>query len=95
MNFGGVHKAGERCKSTDLRLELIGFDVESGKIRSTNGRIALVDINGNEAASWSFSSMLLHWNRKHNQACYVPSLSDKAAIRRYMYGGNKCQDLIN
>jgi hypothetical protein len=88
MNFGGVHKAGERCKLTDLQLDLIGFDVESGKIRSTDGRIVLVDINGNEAASWSFSSLLLHWNRKHNQACYVPSLSDKSAIRRYMYGGS-------
>ncbi len=88
MNFGGIHKSGERHKLTALQLDLIGFDVESGKIRSTDGRIALIDINGNEAASWSFSSMLLHWNRKHNQACYVPSLSDKASIRRYMYGGN-------
>jgi hypothetical protein len=88
MNFGGIHKAGERHKLTDLRLDLIGFDVESGKIRSTEGRIALVDLVGNEAASWSFSSMLLHWNRKHNQACYVPSLSNTTTIRRYMYGNN-------
>lgn len=58
MNFGGIHKSGERHKLTALQLDLIGFDVESGKIRSTDGRIALIDINGNEAASWSFSSML-------------------------------------
>ncbi len=88
MNFGGIHKSGERHKLTDLQLNLIGFDVVSGKIRNTDGRIALVDIKGNEAASWSFSSMLLHWNRKHNQACYVPSLSNSAATRRYMYGDN-------
>lgn len=30
--------------------------------------------------------MLLHWNRKHNQACYVPSLSDTIAERKYKYG---------
>ena len=87
INFGGVHKNGLRHTSTNLEMQLIGFDVESGKIRNSNGRIALVDIDGNEAASWSFSSMLLHWNRKkHNQACYVPSLSEKINERKYKYG---------
>jgi len=86
MNFGGIHKAGERQKSTDLQLELIGFDVQNGKIRSTDGRIALVDTDGNEAASWGFAEMMLHWNRKHNQACYVPSLNDTEPTRRYMFG---------
>ena len=88
INFGGVHKVDIVHKLTNLKLQLIGFDTESGKIRSTNGRIALVDNNNNEAASWSFSSMLLHWNRKHNQACYVPSLSDTAQNRKYKYGNN-------
>ena len=32
--------------------------------------------------------MLLHWNRKHNQACYVPSLSDTDSNRQYKYGNN-------
>lgn len=86
INFGGVHKTNVRHHSTNLEMQLTGFDTESGKIRSTNGRIALVDIDGNEAAAWSFSSMLLHWNRKHNQACYVPSLSDKTDGRKYKYG---------
>ena len=86
INFGGVHKAGSRHASTNLEMQLIGFDIESGKIRNSNGRIAPVDVHGNEAASWSFSSMLLHWNRKHNQACYVPSLSDTIAERKYKYG---------
>ncbi len=88
INFGGVHKVNERLKLTNLELQLIGFDEESGKIRSSNGRIALVDIAGNETASWSFSSMLLHWNRKHNQACYVPSLSETNNERQYKYGNN-------
>lgn len=88
INFGGVHKAGIRHASTNLEMQLIGFDNDSGKIRNSNGRISLVDIQGNEAASWSFASMLLHWNRKHNQACYVPSLSETTTERRYKYGNN-------
>lgn len=86
LNFGGVHKVGEKHHLTDLTMQLIGFDVESGRIRNTNGRIALLDEKENETASWSFSSMLKHWNRKHNQACYVPSLSEIKPERKYKYG---------
>lgn len=86
MNFGGIHKTGVRHQLTNLKMQLIGFDSETGKIRNTNGRIALVDTNNNEAASWSFSSMLLHWNRKHNQACYVPSQTVIEITRQYKYG---------
>ena len=86
LNFGGVHKVGEKHHLTDLTMQLIGFDVESGKIRNTNGRIALLDEKENETASWSFSSMLKHWNRKHNKACYVPSLSETNPERKYRYG---------
>lgn len=86
INFGGIHKINERLKLTNLEMQLIGFDLETGKIRSSNGRIALLDIDGNETASWSFSSMLIHWNKKHNQACYVPSLSDTTDERQYKYG---------
>jgi hypothetical protein len=88
INFGGVHKAGIIHPSTKLEMQLIGFDIETGKIRNANGRISLVDLEGNETASWSFSSMLLHWNRKHNQACYVPSLSETENDRQYKYGNN-------
>jgi hypothetical protein len=86
INFGGIHKAGVRNPLTNLELQLIGFDVESGKIRNTSGCIALLDVRGNETASWSFSSMLLHWNRKHHMACYVPSLSEFNQGRFYKYG---------
>lgn len=86
INFGGVHKIGIRHLLTNLEMQLIGFDAESGKIRNSTGRISLVDIKGNETASWSFSSMLLHWNRKHHQACYVPSLSETGLERQYKYG---------
>lgn len=86
MNFGGVHRAGEVHPRTTLRLDLIGFDIQESKIRNTNGMIALVDPQDNIAASWNFPSMLLHWNRKHNQACYVPSLSQTSPERMYKYG---------
>lgn len=85
MNFGGIHKSGERHPRTNLQLGLIGFDPASGKIRNTDGKIVLLDKNNKEAASWSFSSILLHWNRKHNQACYIPSLSETAQGRKYKY----------
>lgn len=88
MNFGGVHKTGVVHPLTNLKMQLIGFDEQTGKIRNTNGRIALVDVKGNETASWSFSSMLLHWNRKHNQACYIPSQSETHYERQYKYGNN-------
>lgn len=88
INFGGIHKTGIIHQLTNLEMKLIGFDTESGKIRSTNGRIALIDKQQNEAASWSFASILLHWNRKHNQACYVPSLSISGNARQYWYGNN-------
>jgi len=85
-NFGGIHKSGKRHKTTGLQLELVGFDPASGKIRNSNGVIALIDKEENIAASWSFSTLLLHWNRKHNQACYVPSLSSTDPERKYQYG---------
>lgn len=86
INFGGIHKVGAIQISTKLQLKLIGFDQESGKIRNANGSISLLDLNGEETASWSFATLLLHWNRKHNQACYVPSLSEKTDGRKYKFG---------
>lgn len=88
INFGGVHRVGEKHKRTRLTLQLTGFDNESGKIRNTDGKIVLVDTNEAEAASWSFASLLKHWNKKHNQACYIPSLSQTKPTRKYMYGEN-------
>jgi hypothetical protein len=86
LNFGGIYKVGQRHQKTNLELQLLGFDTAEGKIRNADGSIALIDNNGNIAASWSFTSMLAHWNRKHNQSCYVPSLSNKSQDRQYKYG---------
>lgn len=86
MNFGGIHKIGKVHPLTHLEMRLVGFDQSSGKIRNSDGKIVLLDRNENEAASWSFSSMLLHWNRKHNKACYVPSQSMKNGFLKYKFG---------
>lgn len=77
MNFGGIHKFGNMQPSTSLKLIIEGFDSESKKITNTNGFIGLIDKNEGIAASWSFTSLLKHWNRKHANACYIPSLNRK------------------
>lgn len=88
INFGGVHRCGVKHDRTKITLELPGFDIESGKIKNTLGCIALIDDHGNEAASWSFTSLLEHWRRKHAQASYVPSLTRKKPEQQYYFGNN-------
>jgi hypothetical protein len=88
MNFGGIHKVDFRHPTTNLKMILDGFDTASGKIRNASGKIALIDDASNVAASWSYSTLILHWNRKHNQACYVPSLSEQGQTLKYKYGNN-------
>ncbi|GGF33412.1 MvaI/BcnI family restriction endonuclease [Echinicola rosea] len=88
INFGGIHKVGIRHPRTKLRMELIGFDNSINKIKQTDGRIALIDDYGTEAASWSFTSLIKHWNRKHNQACFIPSISLTVPERKYHFGSN-------
>lgn len=86
MNFGGIHKINQYQSLTNLTMCLVGFDVSTGKIVSTDGRIALIDSQGNEAACWHFSNLLQHWNRKHHQACYVPCKSIDKPHKQYQYG---------
>jgi len=92
LNFGGVHKYGITQESTKLKLIIAGFDSESKKIIDTSGFIGLIDEADNIAASWSFVSLLKHWNTKHANACYVPSLIRKDenlypfSKQQYSYG---------
>lgn len=88
INFGGIHKVGEVQSTTNLRLELLGFDTETNKIKNSDGKICLLDNKDKEAASWSFASLLKHWNRKHNLACYVPSQNQSEPNLQYKYGNN-------
>ena len=94
MNFGGVHKYGVSHESTKLKLTISGYDLSMNKITDTNGFIGLIDSVENIAASWSFVSLLKHWNRKHSNACYVPSKNRKDehlytfSKQQYHYGNN-------
>lgn len=94
LNFGGIHKFGTTQETTNLKLVIDGFDSQSKKITKTNGFIGLIDTNDTIAASWSFVSLLKHWNTKHANACYVPSQNRKDeqlnpfSKQQYFYGNN-------
>jgi hypothetical protein len=85
INFGGVHKVGKPQKLTGLTLTLVGYDPSTGKITDQSGRVALLDAGGEEAATWSFTDLMTHWNRKHPFAAYVPSMHD-IPENSYRYG---------
>lgn len=86
LNFGGVHKVGERHKTTRLTMILQGYDESHCRIADANGAVMLVSDKGKVAASWAFSGLLAHWSRKHMRAVYVPSLCRTEPIRQYCYG---------
>lgn len=85
-NFGGIYSCQKTAHGdTGLRMTLRGFDAAAGKISDMDGGLALVTQDGEEAATWSFSGLMAHWNRKHAQAAYVPSLF-RTPPPEYSYG---------
>lgn len=85
-NFGGIYNClKDAHPDTGLRMTIIGFDPVSGKITDMDGGLALVTEHGEEAATWSFSGLMAHWNRKHAQAAYVPSMI-RTPPPEYRYG---------
>lgn len=86
LNFGGVHRAGERQPSTGLTMRLMGYDSVKGKITDAGGAIVLVSDEGEVAAAWAFSGLLAHWSRKHTRAAYVPSMRRTEPRWQYAYG---------
>lgn len=88
MDFTGYHKCGVFQKKSALTLNIEGFDFLTNKIIDANGGIYLFDKEDNIAASWSFSKMLTHWNKKHAKASYVPSLLNITPNRQYRYSNN-------
>lgn len=85
LNFGGVHKVGERHHLTNLTMTLDGFNAETGKIERPDGGVVLYDDNGNNAAEWKFSHMIEHWKHKHAKAAYIPSNKNTPPLQ-YRYG---------
>lgn len=66
-------------------MVLNGYDKSAGKITDLDGGMALIDAAEKVAASWTFKGMMAHWNRKHAQAAYVPSLF-RTPPPQYSYG---------
>lgn len=86
LNFGGIYTCLKTHHAdTGVRIVVDGFDAASGKITNLDGSIALIDRCDVVAASWSFKGMMAHWNRKHAQAAYVPSLF-QTPPPEYRYG---------
>ncbi|HQR66897.1 MAG TPA: MvaI/BcnI family restriction endonuclease [Thermoanaerobaculia bacterium] len=85
-NFGGIHTATRRHGGTGLMLSVEGFDPGTKKIGDPRGVVALVSASGEVAASWAFSSLMEHWNRKHALAAFVPSLVRKQPELSYLFG---------
>ena len=88
FNFGGWYDCQRAHHAlTGLRMTLTGYDERAGKITDLDGGMALVDATDEIAASWTFKGMMAHWNRKHAQAAYVPSLF-RAPPPEYRYGAH-------
>lgn len=85
LNFGGAHKIDRKNIRTRLTLHLEGFDHDRGKIVDASGGLVLRGERDEIAAGWPFPTLLDHWNRKHAQAVYVPSLK-KDSPPMYRFG---------
>ncbi len=86
--FTGTHRAGEKCTTSGLRMEVRGFDPENEKIIDTGGGIFLLDTNESVAAGWMFRDLFEHWKRKHAQAAYVPYIVRESVPKAYWFGKN-------
>jgi hypothetical protein len=86
FNFGGIYTCDKDYHAdTGLRIAVDGYDPASGTITDLNGGIMLLNREQEAAATWSFKNMMQHWNRKHAQAAYVPSLF-RTPPPEYAYG---------
>jgi hypothetical protein len=85
INVGGIHVVGKLQDLTGFTLTLVGYNASTGKITDQRGRIALVHTSGEEAATWAFADLMVHWNKKHPFAAYVPSMHNRSE-NKYRYG---------
>ena len=86
LNFGGVHKVGEKHATTGLTLTLEEFDAIDGKILTKSAGISLLTDTGYEAATWTYVDLMNHWNHKYAQTAYIPSLKRTDPQLQYSYG---------
>jgi hypothetical protein len=86
LNFGGTYYCDKPVLLTGVTLKLTGYDNKKGQIEDPTGGITLIGRKGEIAAIWLYSDLLKHWERKHNQTAYVPSLCQKGTPPKYWYG---------
>lgn len=77
MYFTGLHRVGTVAKKTSLTMQVEGFDPANPKKMDVTGNVVLIDSQGIVVASWPFATLLLHWNKKHAYAAYVPYVTQK------------------
>lgn len=85
LYFTGTHRAGLRNKKTKLSLGVRGFNTFRGVIDDVNGAVELLTDSGVCAAAWSFSDLMIGWNKKHAHAAYVSYESEKIRTPAYRY----------
>lgn len=85
LYFTGTHRANDRNAKTGLTLNVRGFNPVNRKIEDVSGAVELLTDAGHCAAAWSFSNLMIGWNKKHAQAAYVPYESEKIAEPAYRY----------
>lgn len=87
-NFGGRFLHGRRLERTGLTLTLRGADALTGRIIDAEGAIELTNDAGEVAAGWPFASLIGHWNRKHSEVAYVPSLQRRIEPSAYRFASS-------
>lgn len=85
LYFTGTHRAGARNKKTGLNMVVRGFNLSKALIEDVNGAVELQTDNGDCAAAWSFTDLMIGWNKKHAQAAYVSYESEKILAPAYRY----------
>lgn len=85
LYFTGTHRVNNRNTKTGLTLIVRGFNPVSGLIEDVDGAVELLTDTGHCAAAWSFSNLMIGWNKKHARAAYVPYESEKIAAPAYRY----------
>lgn len=85
LYFTGTHRVGMRNEKTGLSLVVRGFNPTREFIEDVNGAVELQTDNGDCAAAWSFTDLMIGWNKKHAQAAYVSYESEKILAPAYRY----------
>lgn len=85
LYFTGTHRAGHRNPKTGLTLVVCGFNPVNKRIEDVKGSVALLTDASRCAAAWSFSHLIIGWNKKHAQAAYIPYESEKEKAPAYRY----------